>query len=575
MSSEVKQKPAGSASAQMAAELDAIDPMWVGLTDDVASGWYRQNGNELFRDFCIEPDDVVLDVGCGSGGGSARFCGQRGAHVICVDIDAEKVAEARKILEQTSARRVETYVSDANPLPLLTETASKIICMEVIEHVDDPTQFLAELVRVGKPGARYLITVPDALQENLQKQLAPTSYFEKPNHIRIIERAEFAAMVSAAGLEIEQQEHHGFYSAFQWIIFWACGQKFMPPWHCLLKHWARTWGMLLAMDDGMRSKHALDEFMPKLQVIVAHKPLHLKSPALSVKPILQTGREARRVNRPAIVDTAFKSMRKLGTSVMRRVTGWRDRDLESDETSTVADTRLSGWFCEESQELLQGFKVTAADIVLDIGCGDAPFIHFCARQGAEVVFADIDPDKVAAVERALQGSPARAMRPLVTDGNPLQLPDASMTKVVAMEVLEHVDDPAQFMEELVRVGKPGAQYLITVPDALSEELQRSLAPESYFQRPNHVRIFQRDEFERLIVNAGLIIERRTYYGFFWSIWWCLFWVCRQDLGAPWHPLLDSWGKTWACLLRQPEGPKIKSVLDNFMPKSQAIIARKP
>lgn len=556
---------------QVVAELGAIDPLWTGLRDDVASDWYRQNSDELYIDFRIAAEDVVLDVGCGSGGGSAKFCGERGAHVICVDVDAKKVKSAKKTLQQTKARLVETFVSDADPLPLSNEVASKIICMEVIEHVDDPAQFLAELVRVGKPGAQYLLTVPDPVQEKLQKQLAPASYFEKPNHIRIIERDDFAAMVEAAGLKIERHTHHGFYSALQWILFWACGQNFTPPWHPLLKHWARTWEMLLSMEGGARVKQALDDCLPKCQVIVARKPLDLKCAPAPV--------EARSAVAPTARRSHLSSIKSMGLSVFRSIP-WRafsrsrgdDRDTGP---ATEIDTRLSGWFCEESQELLRGFKVTAADTVLDIGCGDAPFISFCARQGAEVVFADIDPQKVAAVERALQGSNARAKRPLVTDGNPLQLPDGSMTKIVAMEVLEHVDDPAQFVGELVRVGKPGAQYLITVPDARSERVQKNLAHESYFQKPNHIRIFEREEFERLLTDAGLIIERRTYYGFFWAVWWAFFWVCKQDLQDPWHPLLDSWGRTWACLLRQPGGPKIKAVLDDFMPKSQAIIARKP
>lgn len=54
------------------------------------------------------------------------------------------------------------------------------------------------------------------------------------------------------------------------------------------------------------------------------------------------------------------------------------------------------------------------------------------------------------------------------------------------------------MAELVRVGQPGAQYLLTVPDPVAETVQKNLAPDSYFQKPNHIRIFQRDEFEQLV-----------------------------------------------------------------------------
>lgn len=235
---------------------------------------------------------------------------------------------------------------------------------------------------------------------------------------------------------------------------------------------------------------------------------------------------------------------------------------------------LSGWFQHETGELFTGFPIAAEDSVLDIGCGDGPFAQFCAEQGAEVIFADIDPHKVASVENLLKQSRARSVMPLVTDANPLPLPDERVNRVIAMEVLEHVDDPAQFIKELVRVGKPGALYLFTVPDALGEQVQKHLAPDSYFQHPNHIRIFERAQFEQLVRDAGLQIEHKSTYGFYWVIWWSMFWACKQDLSPPWHPLLESWHNTWSLLLSLPDGPRIKKALDETMPKSQLIIARK-
>jgi len=242
---------------------------------------------------------------------------------------------------------------------------------------------------------------------------------------------------------------------------------------------------------------------------------------------------------------------------------------------TLTDAVLSGWFRQETGELFTGFAITADDTVLDIGCGNGPFSHFCAQRGAEIIFADIDAAKVEATHQGLKGTAARALHPLVTDANPIPLDDARATKVIAMEVLEHVDDPKAFIRELVRVGKPGAQYLITVPDPLGESVQKKLAPDSYFQQPNHIRVFDRDTFEALVRESGLVIEKIEYYGFYWSIWWFFFWACKQDLAPPWHPLLNQWTQTWNTLLTLPDGARIKRALDEAMPKSQAIIARKP
>ena len=245
------------------------------------------------------------------------------------------------------------------------------------------------------------------------------------------------------------------------------------------------------------------------------------------------------------------------------------------EDVVTRDGALSGWFNHETGEMLPGFDAGADDVVLDVGCGDTPLSLFFAGRAAEMIVADLLPENVTKAAVRLRAAGAARVRELATDTNPLPLESASVTRIVATEVLEHVPDPVRFMAELVRVGRPGARYLISVPDAASESLQRTIAAPSYFEPPNHVRVFSRDDFETLIREAGLEIEHRKLYGFYWTMWWCFFWTCKQDLAPPWHPLLDSWTRTWGLLLDTEQGGQIKAVLDSAMPKSQLIVARKP
>src|SRR5205085_442537 len=132
---------------------------------------------------------------------------------------------------------------------------------------------------------------------------------------------------------------------------------------------------------------------------------------------------------------------------------------------------------------------------------------YCASQGAAMIVVDADPIRLARSEQRLAGEPTHSVRAIASDCNPLPLQDGIASVVISMEVLEHVDDPKQLMQELVRVGQPGARYLLTVPDPASENLQKRLAPASYFEKPHHIRIFQRDEFAALVEGAGLLIER--------------------------------------------------------------------
>lgn len=238
------------------------------------------------------------------------------------------------------------------------------------------------------------------------------------------------------------------------------------------------------------------------------------------------------------------------------------------------DAVLSGWYNAGTGELATGFPVTATDIVVDVGCGDGGAAAFCARQGAHVILCDLDAERLGRTQERLRASGADRLEAHVADGHALPLADGAVSRIVCTEVLEHVEDPAAVVAELIRVGRPGALYLLTVPGAAQEHIQESLAPPSYFQRPNHVRIFEDGELAALVEACGLVIERRSAYGFFWALWFAFFWQTEVPLGSS-APSLDMWASTWSQVLAGKDGHRIKAALDAVLPKAQVIIARKP
>lgn len=240
----------------------------------------------------------------------------------------------------------------------------------------------------------------------------------------------------------------------------------------------------------------------------------------------------------------------------------------------LADIRANGWFQQESGLLAPGFHITPDDTCLDVGCGDGGMSQFAAAMGAAVIATDIDPARIDLVRTKLGSGKANSFTAFVSDSTPLPIADATATRIICTEVLEHVDDPRAVLAELVRVGKPGAVYLLTVPDETAERVQLGIAPDSYWQRPNHLRIFSRESFGELVADAGLTVEQRLTIGFFWSLWWMLFWAADQEFGEPETPLLASWSRTWHALVQNRKGDHIRRALDEFMPKSQVIVARK-
>ena len=104
------------------------------------------------------------------------------------------------------------------------------------------------------------------------EQVAHPSYFQPPNHIRIIEPDEFRAMVEAAGLKVETLTSYGAYWAVWWWLFWCDPQPNGNPRHPVLDHWAQTWHALLESSNGLQIKRAMDRLLPKSQIIIAVKP---------------------------------------------------------------------------------------------------------------------------------------------------------------------------------------------------------------------------------------------------------------------------------------------------------------
>jgi hypothetical protein len=144
--------------------------------------------------------------------------------------------------------------------------------------------------------------------------------------------------------------------------------------------------------------------------------------------------------------------------------------------------------------------------------------------------------------------------------------------------MEHVPDPSRFMAELMRIGRPGARYLLSVPHPKSEAIMKLIAPGWYWQPPLHINVFEPEDLDRLFAAAGLAIEARHSSGFYWSMWW----FCRMAIGmehkfaeTPEHPIFRHWDATMEELMKTPDGHAILQELNRLVPKSQVVIARKP
>jgi SAM-dependent methyltransferase len=104
------------------------------------------------------PGEEVLDAGCGPGVTSLTLS-QQGYKVTAIDTDPAKI-EILRLLGLSLGRNLAAQIATVCDLPFRDASFDKVLCAEVLEHVEDDRRAVAELARVLRPGGVLVITVP-------------------------------------------------------------------------------------------------------------------------------------------------------------------------------------------------------------------------------------------------------------------------------------------------------------------------------------------------------------------------------------------------------------------------------
>jgi len=167
--------------------------------------------------------------------------------------------------------------------------------------------------------------------------------------------------------------------------------------------------------------------------------------------------------------------------------------------------RLMGRFERDMAELLQ---VARPASILDVGCGEGVLTEQWARAiEGRVVGIDLDDPKLRA-EWQRRSLPNLEFRTGLGDSLPYA--NGEFEAVTAMEVLEHVPDPATVLAEMARVA--ARWVLVSVP---REPLWRALnvARGAYLRElgntPGHLNHWSKRSFARLLDRYGETVELRS------------------------------------------------------------------
>ena len=103
------------------------------------------------------PGETILDVGCGPGFYVADIRERVGEDGAVAGVDQSASMLARSSRRVDGARNVTFHEADAIALPFDSGTFDAVVCVQVLEYVDDVSAALSELRRVLRPGGRAVV----------------------------------------------------------------------------------------------------------------------------------------------------------------------------------------------------------------------------------------------------------------------------------------------------------------------------------------------------------------------------------------------------------------------------------
>jgi SAM-dependent methyltransferase len=182
-------------------------------------------------------------------------------------------------------------------------------------------------------------------------------------------------------------------------------------------------------------------------------------------------------------------------------------------------------------KLLRALGAVRGQVVLDVGCREAPIAHVLAGDNA-VIGVDICPQGMLTGRPNALDKGYAAL--LVADAMRLPLADATVDVVIATDLLEHFVDPPALVDELARVLRPGGRLLASVPNLVSYNNRLSILAGSgvgielhqllqggrvvnpitgprYPDQDQHLRWFTSRSLATMLALRGLRVRRRLGY----------------------------------------------------------------
>jgi len=179
-----------------------------------------------FKDILLNAGDIVLDLGCGEGRHVINAYLHGDVLALGVDLSLRDLSTAKQRFApfaQDGDKNFCLQQADATRLPFADESIDKIICSEVLEHIENYQGVLREINRVLKPNGILAVSVPRAWPERICWWLSAAYHQVEGGHIRIFNGRKLRQEIESLQLQFTKRHWaHALHSPFWWLkcLWW-------------------------------------------------------------------------------------------------------------------------------------------------------------------------------------------------------------------------------------------------------------------------------------------------------------------------------------------------------------------
>jgi len=168
--------------------------------------WHRNKLQVMDHVLNVTPRDCVADVGCGAGN-LLLHIGSRARTIIGIDINRKALHFCQERPNSEGVNNSLFLQASGYALSLADNSIDKLLLVEVIEHLQNPPDFLKELYRVLRPGGKILITTPNyhslwPILEWMLDLFNMTPKMVNEQHVCRFVPRQLAAVAQTAGFEV-------------------------------------------------------------------------------------------------------------------------------------------------------------------------------------------------------------------------------------------------------------------------------------------------------------------------------------------------------------------------------------